>query len=221
MVARLIHNASTDARLGEMTRAWILRRGEDGQPRQEGKLELVTMSLPPATDDDILVETLYGSWEANMTHALRRDPIDVCRRLGQDWIVLGNSGVVRVLANSRNAAGPNEGTVCNFVPIGKVDRSGYVKTVCAYDEPGTMGVLAERLYLKPSQLIALPEKAKVDLVRWASFPNSVPIGMVELARGLRCVAVADARHASGADSCVGLGRRCSLCRVGPRASAGL
>ena len=174
MVARLIHNASTDARLGEMTRAWILRRGEDGQPRQEGKLELVTMSLPPATDDDILVETLYGSWEANMTHALRRDPIDVCRRLGQDWIVLGNSGVVRVLANSRNAAGPNEGTVCNFVPIGKVDRSGYVKTVCAYDEPGTMGVLAERLYLKPSQLIALPEKAKVDLVRWASFPIRYP-----------------------------------------------
>jgi NADPH:quinone reductase-like Zn-dependent oxidoreductase len=162
--------ASKAARAGEVTRAWLLRRGEDGAMKHAGQLEQATLTLPPLPDDHVLVETLYGSWEGNMTHALERDPIDVCRRLGQDWIVLGNSGVVRVLAAGRGTAAPDEGTLCGFAPIAKQDAHGYVRTVCAYDEPGTMGVLAERFYVRPSQLVALPDSGVVAPVRWASFP---------------------------------------------------
>jgi len=161
-------NASNDVRSGESTRAWVLRRGDE-HARQQGALELATITLPPRSDDQILVETLYGSWEGNMTHALERDPIDVCRRLGQDCIVLGNGGVVRVLSPGRDAAVLSAGTVCGFAPIAKQDTYGYVRTVCAYDEPGTMGTLAERFYVKPRQLVPLPDKSVVMPARWASF----------------------------------------------------
>ncbi len=103
-----------------------------------------------------------------MSHAVLRDPIDVCRRLGQEWIVLGNSGVVRILS-SRTGYLP-EGTLCAFAPIAKQDPYGYVRTVCAYDEPGTMGTLAERFYVNASQLVPLPDEKVVPLARWASFP---------------------------------------------------
>src|SRR5262245_16355681 len=93
-------------RLGETTNAWILRKGPT-KPKQPGRLEHAEITLPPLPDDRVLVETLYGSWEGNMTHAIDRDPIDVCRRLNQDYIVLGNSGVVRVLAVGNDAGDIN------------------------------------------------------------------------------------------------------------------
>ena len=157
-------------RLGEKTRAWLLRRGDTGHPRKPGILELADIELARSSDEQILVETIYGSWEGNMSHAILRDPIDVCRRLGQEWIVLGNSGVVRVLSSRTEPGYPSEGTICAFAPIGKQDPYGYVRTVCAYDEPGTMGTLAERFYVNASQLVPLPDEKVVPLVRWASFP---------------------------------------------------
>ena len=72
-------------------------RGRDGAAKHAGQLEKATLTLPPLPDNHVLVETLYGSWEGDQTHALERDPIKL-RRLGQDCIVLGNSGVVRVLS---------------------------------------------------------------------------------------------------------------------------
>ncbi len=139
-------------------------------PRKPGILELADIELARSSDEQILVETIYGSWEGNMSHAILRDPIDVCRRLGQEWIVLGNSGVVRVLSSRTEPGYPPEGTICAFAPIGKQDPYGYVRTVCAYDEPGTMGTLAERFYVNASQLVPLPDEKVVPLVRWASFP---------------------------------------------------
>ena len=161
---------SRAARTGEVTRAWVLRRGGDGAAKHAGELEQATLTLPALPDDHVLVETLYGSWEGNMTHALERDPIDICRRLGQDWIVLGNSGVVRVLSVGRDVKGVREGTVCAFAPIGKEDRHGYLETVWAYDEPGTMGLLAERFQIRGALLIPLPERADISAARWAAFP---------------------------------------------------
>jgi NADPH:quinone reductase-like Zn-dependent oxidoreductase len=169
LATQFILNAPPHLRVGESTRAWILRRSADGEPRQRGELELATIGLPPLGDDQILVETLYGSWEGNMTHALLREPIDVCRRLGQDWIVLGNGGVVRVLARGRDGVGPREGAVCLFAGLGKRDRHGYVRTVSAFDEPGTMGVLAERFYVNAVQLVPLPDETIAAPIRWPSF----------------------------------------------------
>ncbi len=104
-----------------------------------------------------------------MTHALDRDPIDVCRRLGQDFIVLGNSAVVRVLATGGSVQPIREGTLCMFAPVAKQDAHGYVQTVCAYDEPNSMGCLAEQFLVKPTQLIPLPEGAGIAPSQWASF----------------------------------------------------
>ena len=169
MATKLTLDASGHLRSGESTRAWVLRRAEKGQSCEQGRLELATIMLPPVPGNHVLVESLYGSWEGNMTHALQRDPIDVCQRLGQDWIVLGNGGVVRVLSSGKEAKAFPEGTVCGLVPIAKQDPYGYVRTVVAYDEPGTMGVLAEQFYVKPSQLVPLPDKSIVAPVRWAGF----------------------------------------------------
>jgi NADPH:quinone reductase-like Zn-dependent oxidoreductase len=160
---------SRPARQGERTKAWILRKGPDHAPRQRGRLEHAELILPPLPDDHVLVETLYGSWEGNMTHALNREPIDVCRRLGQDFIVLGNSAVVRVLATGRSLRPIGEGTLCMFAPVAKQDVHGYVRTVCAFDEPNTMGCLAERFHVKASQLIPVPEGTAIAPSQWASF----------------------------------------------------
>jgi NADPH:quinone reductase-like Zn-dependent oxidoreductase len=159
--------SSAQARTGEVINAWILRKGPPEKGR--GRLENTTLTLPPLADDRVLVETLYGSWEGNMTHALDREPIDVCRRLNQDYIVLGNSGVVRVLRSGKDAGGPPEGTVCMLAPVAKQDNWGYVRTVSAYDEPDTMGCLAERFYVRPDQLVPVPD-IDVATHRWASFP---------------------------------------------------
>jgi NADPH:quinone reductase-like Zn-dependent oxidoreductase len=156
------------SRTGELIRAWVLRKGADG-PKRRGRLEHTTVRLPPLPPDRVLVETLFGSWEANMTHALDRDPIDVCRRLGQDFIVLGNGGVVRVLAVGDDVQGIVAGDTCMFAPVAKQDAHGYVQTVCAYDEPNTMGCLAERFHVRPTQLVPLPDGAGIAPSRWASF----------------------------------------------------
>jgi NADPH:quinone reductase-like Zn-dependent oxidoreductase len=57
-----------------------------------------------------------------------------------------------------------------FAPVAKQDAHGYVQTVCAFDEPNTMGCLAERFLVKPTQLVPLPEGTGIAPSRWASFP---------------------------------------------------
>jgi NADPH:quinone reductase-like Zn-dependent oxidoreductase len=155
-------------KIGETTRAWVLRRGSAGEEGR-GKLECETLTLPSLVDDQILVETLYGSWEANMSHAIDRNPIDVCKRLGQDYIVLGNSGVLRVLRVGRDVSSLQEGDICLLAPMGKEDSQGYLKTIWAFDEPRTMGTLAERFYVPPRQLVRVPKMDAVPLLRWANF----------------------------------------------------
>lgn len=45
-------------------------------------------------ENEVLVETICGCWEANMTHALQRKPVDICRQRHEARVVLGNAGVV-------------------------------------------------------------------------------------------------------------------------------
>ncbi len=185
---------SNAARQGEVTNAWVLRKGADHAPRQRGQLELTKISLPPLPDDRVLVETLYGSWEGNMTHALNRDPIDVCRRLGQDFIVLGNSAVVRVLATGGSVQPIREGTLCMFAPVAKQDAHGYVQTVCAYDEPNSMGCLAERS-CQADPAHSAPRRRRHRPFTMGEFPGPLRLRPIELACGARCVAAADGRRA--------------------------
>ena len=81
--------------MSEHSEAWLLHAGAAGTP---GELVLATIPLPELSGDRLLVEPLFGCWGGNMTHALQRSPLDICRQRGEPWVVLGNSAVVRILA---------------------------------------------------------------------------------------------------------------------------
>ncbi|MFJ1767904.1 zinc-binding dehydrogenase [Amycolatopsis sp. NPDC088138] len=148
------------------TEAWVLRQGPPGPESRPGELELTTIRLPEPTGDQVLVEPLYGSWEANMTHALERSPVDVCRQRREEHVVLGNSGVVRVLRPSPGSA-LREGQLCLVMGIGDPDPHGYAKTTFAYDMRSSTGLLAKRTYIAPHQLVPIPEDTAFPLERWA------------------------------------------------------
>ncbi|MDI2127071.1 zinc-binding alcohol dehydrogenase family protein [Yinghuangia seranimata] len=125
----------------------------------------------PLEDGEALVEPILGSWEANMDHALTRSPIDVCSSRGEDSVVLGNLGVVRVLAV--NGGGPGvrarEGDLCLLMPFGRLDRFGYAELAYAYDCPGTIGLLAERSKMDARLLLPLPDGTPYSLSQWAAY----------------------------------------------------
>lgn len=125
------------------------------------------MTLPPLADGEVLVEPIYGSWEANMTHAVSRRPIDVCRQRGEDRIVLGNAGVVRVL--DPNGSAHREGSLCIVFASSDVDPYGYMRDVHAYDAKNTVGLLAKRTKLRAHSLLPIPEGSRYPIERWAGF----------------------------------------------------
>ncbi|WP_246150763.1 zinc-binding alcohol dehydrogenase family protein [Streptomyces qinzhouensis] len=117
------------------------------------------------------MEPILGSWEANMDHALTRSPIDVCSSRGEDAVVLGNLGVVRVLrvnAGSRDVR-VREGDLCLLLPFGRIDRFGYAELAYAYDCPGTIGLLAKRSKMDARLLLPLPDGTAYSPAQWAGY----------------------------------------------------
>jgi hypothetical protein len=159
-----------------MTDAWVLHAGPDdgGSTPQPAGGALVRENFPlgePA-DDEALVEPLYGCWEANLDHALTRSPIDVCRARGEESVVVGNLGVVRVLrAGSPTAGAPalREGQACMVMPFGRIDPHGYAELVYGYDTPGTIGILAKRTKIRADLLLPVPEGSAHSLQQWAAY----------------------------------------------------
>lgn len=149
------------------TPAWVLRRGD--VPDEIGPLRLESVELPTPGPHDVLVEPLYGSWEGNMDHAVRRSPVDICELRGENQVVLGNAGVVRVLevGSAVTNVSPHEiGIVfCN----GIADSYGYPIKIFGYDAPGTIGVLAARTILNETQIIPIPSSSPLSLEQWAAF----------------------------------------------------
>jgi NADPH:quinone reductase-like Zn-dependent oxidoreductase len=125
--------------------------------------------LDELTGDECLVEPLYGCWEANMAHAIARVPVDVCRQRGEKKVVLGNSGVVRVLRPGPGARNRREGDVCVFFGNVVHDRFGYMKLAFAYDAPHTIGLLARRIKLPETTLVPIPRESTFSLPQWAAF----------------------------------------------------
>jgi hypothetical protein len=81
------------------TEAWVLSQGfENGGSCNHEPAELIRQrySFPDIAQDEVLAEPIYGCWEANMTHALKRDPVDICVQRGEEKVVIGNAGVVVV-----------------------------------------------------------------------------------------------------------------------------
>lgn len=155
------------------TDAWVLYpKPANGEPPAcvEDVLRRETFSFPEPDEDEVLVEPLYGSYEANMDHALARDPVDVCRQRGDESTVIGNLGVVRVLRPGSSYRGAvREGDVCIVMPFGKRDRSGYAELVYAYDMPGTVGLMARRTKVRAENLLRVPENSPYSLPQWAAY----------------------------------------------------
>lgn len=154
------------------TEAWVIHEGPEstvGAVPPLADLTLEPYSFPAPVGGEVLVEPLYGCWEANMTHALERLPVDICRQRGEDRIVLGNAGVVRVLDPGPDASKVREGDICLWAPFGVVDRAGYMELVHGYDAPGTVGVLARRTKIHEDYLVKVPEGSPYSLPQWATY----------------------------------------------------
>lgn len=153
--------------------AWVLRSGALSGPHHggSGALRRDRFAFGPLGEGEALVEPILGSWEANMDHALTRSPIDVCSSRGEDAVVLGNLGVVRVLgvnAGSGESA-VREGDLCLLLPFGKLDRFGYAELAYAYDAPGTIGLLARRTKMDARLLLPVPDGTPYSLSQWATY----------------------------------------------------
>jgi NADPH:quinone reductase-like Zn-dependent oxidoreductase len=155
-----------------LTDAWVLHSGAAAHgtlPAVRGTLIRESISLPALDEDEVLVEPIYGSWEANIDHALSRQPIDVCRARLEDSVILGSLGLVRVLRSAGAARSVREGDLCIVMPFSKRDRCGYAELIYAYDAPGTMGILAKRTKVRADLLVPIPEGTSHSLPQWAAY----------------------------------------------------
>lgn len=148
------------------TDAWILRRGPAGSA-ESGVLEQVRVDIGPLAEAEVLVEPLYGSWEGNMSHAVLRSPIDICAARDEDFVVIGNAGVVRVLRAGPAVEHLAEGDVCVIDGSVVNDPHGYPEKVLAFDARGTRGVLARRVRMPQQALIPIPPDSTLSLPQWA------------------------------------------------------
>src|SRR5260370_18477684 len=138
------------------SKGWFLHAATPDQNGQRGQLVKEDFELRDLAEDEVLAEPLFGCWEGNMEHALSRRPIDICGPRGEERVILGNSGVVRVAAVGAGVRGLKPGQ--NAITCGGAVRSPFCFSLrlFTFDWPGTVGFLAARLYIK----------------RFGSFPHS-------------------------------------------------
>lgn len=152
------------------TEAWVLHRR---RPARSGVqvpmgLSLERYSFDDLDDHEVLVAPLYGCWEANMSHALERVPVDICRQRHEERVVVGNSGVVRVLETGAAVTSVREGDICVWMCMGVSDDAGYVQLVHGYDAPGSVGLLAKRTKIHERYLATLPADTPYSLAQWSA-----------------------------------------------------
>jgi len=151
------------------TEAWILDEGRSGAPAVPAALRLDELVIPDLAADEALVEPLVGCWEANMSHALERKPVDICTQRREPHAVLGNAGVVRVLECGQSVQAVRPGDICIVFCNGEWDEGGYPVKIYGYDAAGSIGILAKKTKLRERQLIRIPEDTSYSLGQWAAF----------------------------------------------------
>ena len=149
------------------TEAWTIRPGDE--PHGMKDLVLEEVSFADINDQEVLAEPLYGCWEANMEHALRRSPIDICKTRNEDRVVMGNAGVVRIVDVGKSVTAVSEGDTCIVFCNGNPDSQGYPIRILGYDAPNTTGVLAKKIKLHQKQVIRIPNSSVGSLQQWAAF----------------------------------------------------
>jgi NADPH:quinone reductase-like Zn-dependent oxidoreductase len=151
------------------SRGWFLHVATPDQNGQRGQLVQEDFELSGLAGDEVLAEPLFGCWEGNMEHALSRRPIDICRARGEERVIVGNAGVVRVAAVGAAVRGLKPGQNAITCGTSVTDRFGYPERMLAYDAPGTMGCLATRIKIRERELIPVPVGTKYSLAQWAAF----------------------------------------------------
>ena len=150
------------------TEAWVLHAGD---PAATGPASLQRDAFPlnDLLPQEALVEPIYGSWEANMSHALSRRPIDVPRARREDRVVLGNCGLVRVMETGAAVTHVSPGDLCIIGNGARWDRFGYPEQVWAYDWPGSIGFLAKQAHVVADILLPVPAGSRFSPMQWAAF----------------------------------------------------
>ena len=163
------------------TEAWVLHEKKNGSKengasahgngvcRSEVDLRLEAFSFPDLLDKEVLVEPVVGCWEGNMSHAVSRSPVDICRLRKEERVVIGNAGVVRVLKPGAEVTSLKEGDLCLVFCNGIWDQLGYPQKIYGYDAAHTVGILAKRTKLHEQQLIKIPGTSRHSLEQWAAF----------------------------------------------------
>jgi NADPH:quinone reductase-like Zn-dependent oxidoreductase len=162
------------------TEAWVLHENRNssnengshnGNGSHAGKIDLrlEMFSLPDLKEYEVLAEPVVGCWEGNMSHAVTRRPVDICKLRRENSVVIGNAGVVRVLKPGPGVTLVKEGDLCLVFCNGSWDEFGYPKKIYGYDAEGTVGLLAKKTKLHERQLIRIPQDSRYSLQRWAAF----------------------------------------------------
>jgi len=142
------------------TDAWVLYAGPELSKTQQpvaGELRREQFAFANLEDEEVLVEPLYGSWEANLDHALSRSPIDICRQRREDKIVLGNGALVRVIGRGSSVNSLKEGEICMVMPFGKRDEQGFAE------------LMARRTKMRADNLVPVPIDSKHSLMQWTTY----------------------------------------------------
>lgn len=155
----------------QVTNAWIIRKGIKSNSTGPEAADLISQQIPvrAPTSHEVVVRPILGCWEANMSHAIARSPIDVCRARNEDWVVLGNSGVVEIEEVGSEVTTLTEGDICIIYGNAISDSHGYMKLAFAYDAPNTIGLLAQRLTVPEYNCLKIPTNTRHSLVQWATF----------------------------------------------------
>lgn len=151
------------------SRGWFLNIAAPDAIGQRGDLVQQDFEFGDIAADEVLAEPFYGCWEGNMEHSISRRPIDICRARGEDRVIIGNAGVVRVAAVGTDVRNLQPEQYAILFPASVIDRFGYPERMFAYDAPGTMGCLATRIKLKARELLPLPRNTRHSLPQWAAF----------------------------------------------------
>lgn len=150
-------------------KAWFLYPGTGTDIGELAELVQEDFDLRDISSAEVLAEPLFGCWEGNMNHALSRKPVDICKQRGEPRVIIGNTGVVRVLEVGSGVEGLKPGDVGIIFCASVVDAWGYPEKAMAYDAPGTMGCLATRMILRPHEIIRIPDDTRHSLPQWAAF----------------------------------------------------
>jgi len=149
--------------------AWVLYAGEKGAPPKRTQLVRETFEFSEPGAEEALVSPLFGCMEGNMGHAVERRPIDLCLARGEEKVVIGNAGVVRVDKVGAAVTTVREGDTAIVFCNGQPDRFGYPERIWAFDAPGSVGVLAKQTRMHQQQLIPVPRGTAYPLEQWAAF----------------------------------------------------